>query len=37
MPGLADKYTCTGCLACVDTCAKGALTSYYNGRHPTPF
>ena len=30
MPKLADIYTCTGCLACVDSCAKGALRSYYN-------
>lgn len=30
MPQLADKHNCTGCLACVDTCAKGALSSCYN-------
>ena len=30
MPSLATNYTCTGCLACVDSCAKGALTSCYN-------
>lgn len=23
---LANKYTCTGCMACVDTCAKGAIS-----------
>lgn len=30
MPNLANNNTCTGCLACVDSCAKGALTSCYN-------
>lgn len=25
MPKLADKIACTGCMACVDSCAKGAL------------
>lgn len=30
MPKLADNYKCTGCLACVCACTKGALTSYYN-------
>jgi coenzyme F420-reducing hydrogenase beta subunit len=29
-PVLADINTCTGCLACVDTCAKKALTAHYN-------
>lgn len=29
-PVLADIHTCTGCLACVDTCAKKALTAHYN-------
>lgn len=30
MPNLADIHTCTGCLACVDVCHKGALSSCYN-------
>lgn len=30
MPKLADNHTCTGCLACVDSCAKGALEACYN-------
>ena len=30
MPTLADIHICTGCLACVDTCAKNALTAHYN-------
>lgn len=30
MPNLANDNTCTGCLACVDTCSKGALSSCYN-------
>jgi len=30
MPNLANNDWCTGCLACVDTCAKGALSSRYN-------
>lgn len=30
MPKLADIHTCTGCLACVDSCAKGALRSCFN-------
>lgn len=29
-PNLADNYTCTGCMACVDTCPKGALSSKWN-------
>lgn len=29
-PTLADNKTCTGCLTCVDTCPKGALTAIYN-------
>ena len=30
MPRLADIKSCTGCLACVDVCARGALVSTYN-------
>ena len=30
MPTLADNRTCTGCLACVDTCSKRAISSHYN-------
>lgn len=30
MPTLASLYTCTGCLVCVDTCAKNALSSFMN-------
>ena len=30
MPQLADKYGCTGCMACVDACSKQALTPSYN-------
>ena len=30
MPNLADIFTCTGCLACVDVCPKGALSSCYS-------
>lgn len=26
MMKLANKYTCTGCMACVDSCAKGAIS-----------
>lgn len=29
-PQLAEIHTCTGCLACVDVCHKGALSSCYN-------
>lgn len=25
---LADKYTCTGCMACVDSCPKNAISTY---------
>lgn len=30
MPTLADNFKCTGCLACIGACTKGALTSCYN-------
>ena len=30
MPILPDKYNCTGCLACVDTCSKDALKAVVN-------
>lgn len=30
MPNLADIHSCTGCLACVDSCAKGALRVCYD-------
>ena len=30
MPVLADKYNCSGCLSCVDTCPTGALFSMWN-------
>ena len=30
MPKLADNYKCTGCLACVGACTKGALALCYN-------
>lgn len=30
MPSLADYCVCTGCLACVDSCAKNALAVVYN-------
>ena len=26
LPKLADKYLCTGCLACVDVCPSSAIT-----------
>lgn len=31
MPKLAEKKECTGCMACVDSCAKGAL--HFNVEH----
>lgn len=30
MPKLADKYNCSGCLSCVDSCNTGALFSRWN-------
>ena len=30
MPNLATINSCTGCLSCVDTCTKGALSPCYN-------
>ena len=30
MPILADKYNCSGCLACVESCPTGALFSRWN-------
>ena len=30
MPILADKYNCSGCLSCVDSCPTGALFSRWN-------
>lgn len=30
MPVLADKYNCSGCLSCVDSCPTGALFSRWN-------
>lgn len=29
-PKLANKYECTGCLACVDACRQGAIKGYIN-------
>ena len=30
MPQLADKYSCTGCLACHDSCPKQAISSFWD-------